>query len=101
MTKHHPILIPASGKPKRESCCREKDTIAWKNGHASFSVSLLTLPTCVTPQTVPPPVASGQTTPIVYTVTGAAPGSYDYTYEFGAKRSKHPFAPQAGTIDVS
>jgi hypothetical protein len=75
--------VPASGK------------ITWTN-NTGEEVTAFTLPTCVSPQTNPAPIAAGSTTR-EYQINSGSNGDYNYSYTI----------PQAdgdtlsGTIDVS
>ena len=89
------ISITSSGDPSPSTLsCSPGDKIAWTNNY-SEAVTQLTLPTCVSPQTSPAPIAVGATTSS-FTVNSGAGGTYDYTYDFPSKKR----APRGGTIDV-
>jgi hypothetical protein len=71
------------------------DKIRWDNA-TGVNISSFTLPTCVSPQQSPAPLANGAQTR-VYTVNSGTNGSYGYEWiEDGTKRGN-----RNGTIDVN
>lgn len=74
--------------------CNPGDKITWTN-NTGKTITAFTLPSCVSPQTNPAPIAPGKPTR-PYNVNRDAHGTYpyDYTYPDTAKGTKN------GTIDV-
>jgi plastocyanin len=74
--------------------CRSGDKITWTNNY-SEAITEFTLPSCVSPNQSPAPIAVGATTRD-FTVNSGSQGNYEYTYGWPtAKR-----ATRSGTIDV-
>jgi hypothetical protein len=71
------------------------DKIQWVN-LMSVPITSFTLPTCVSPQTDPAPIAPGDAT-AAYTVNNGSAGSFGYSYEFPSPER----VVRNGTIDVS
>jgi plastocyanin len=72
------ISLGPSGPDPRQQSCRPGDEIVWTN-NTGKTVTGLTLPTCVSPQTSPAPIASGRVTP-KFTVNTGTKGEYPYSY---------------------
>ena len=70
-------LDPTGPDPKLQPCARG-DEIVWTN-NTGKTVTGLTLPTCVSPQTSPAPIASGRVTR-KYIINNDAKGEYSYSY---------------------
>ena len=71
------------------------DKITWTND-TGYNISSFTLPTCVSPQTSPAPIANGATTR-QYTVNSGSKGDYSYSWF-----EDDPSAgTRSGTIDVN
>ncbi len=84
------ISITSTGGPDPETLDTTPDsTIHWTNNN-SDPVSSFTLPTCVSPQTSPAPIAPGATTR-GYTIN--TNGDFGYSYEIDG-------ISYDGTIDV-
>jgi plastocyanin len=88
------ISIDSSGDPSPSiRGANPGDKITWTNNY-SEAVTSFSLPTCVSPQTDPAPIAVGTTTR-KYTVNNGSSGTYDYSYVTSAATDPH-----SGTIDV-
>jgi hypothetical protein len=87
-------LDPGGPTPNPLTGCSPGDKITWTN-NTGETITAFTLPTCVSPQTSPAPIAPGATTRD-YTVNNGAGGSYPYSYVYPdtARGTKN------GTIDV-
>ncbi len=71
------------------------DKIRWDN-NTGHNISSFTLPSCVSPQQTPAPIAVDAQTR-VYTINSGSKGSYEYEwFEDGEKRGN-----RNGTIDVN
>jgi len=91
------ISITNSGDPYPSPLdCNPGDKITWTNNY-SKSVTGFTLPTCVSPQTNPAPIAVGATTR-EYTVNNGANGTFNYSYTLADQIEGET---RNGTIDVS
>jgi len=89
------ITIDSSGNPSPSTLnCKPGDKISWTNSY-SQSISSFTLPTCVSPQTSPAPIAVSATTR-QYTVSSNAAGNYNYSYMVPGLQG----GPRTGTVDV-
>jgi hypothetical protein len=88
------ITIPASGSPATPNT-KAKKKVCWYNGSGK-EVTAFALPTCVSPQTSPAPIAIGATTRD-FEINEGANGSYGYTFVVAGGRKKDP---RSGTIDV-
>jgi hypothetical protein len=89
------ISITATGGPSPDSLDTTPGSkINWTNNNSS-TVNSFTLPTCVSPQTSPAPIAPGTTTRD-YTVNNGTHGDYDYSYTVDDIDG----TPQDGIIDV-
>ena len=88
------ITIPATGNPTTPNTTAKKK-VCWYNDSGS-EVTSFTLPTCVSPQTSPAPLANGATTRD-FEINSGANGSYGYTFVVANKISA---APRSGTIQV-
>ena len=90
-----PISIGSDGNPSPDTLdCDAGDKITWTNNYTK-EVTSFSLPSCVSPQDNPAPIAVGATTR-KFTVNNGANGDYGYEYDFpSATRS-----PRTGTIDV-
>ena len=86
-------LEPGGPDPDPLPGCKPGDKIIWTN-NSGMTITDLTLPTCVSPQKSPAPIASGKATR-KYTVNGAK-GTYPYTYV----DSSTAMGTKNGTIDV-
>jgi hypothetical protein len=87
-------LDPGGPNPDPLTGCRAGDKITWTN-NTGKTITAFTLPTCVSPQTDPAPIASGATTRD-YTVNNGAGGSYPYSYVYPDTTA----GTKNGTIDV-
>jgi hypothetical protein len=87
------ISLPANGNAGTADA-DPGDKITWTN-NTGYEVTSFTLPTCVSPQTSPAPLANGATTRD-YTVNSGANGTFDYSYSF----SRTAEDTRTGTIDV-
>ena len=91
------ISITSTGNPSPSSLnCSPGDKITWTNNYTK-SISAFTLPSCVSPQTSPAPIAVGGTTQ-TYTVNSGVNGNFSYSYTFAAQIDADT---RSGTIDVS
>ena len=89
------ITIDSSGNPSPSTLdCEPGDKITWTNSY-NQSISSFTLPTCVSPQTSPAPIAVSATTR-EFTVNSSADGAYSYSYMVPGLQG----GPRTGTIDV-
>ena len=89
------ISITTSGDPDPLKLnCKPGDQITWTNNN-SKSVTSFTLPTCVSPNTSPAPINSGDTTR-KYTVNSGTNGNYTYSYDLPSTEGD----TRGGTIDV-
>ena len=89
------ISIDSSGDPSPSDLdCTPGDKITWTNNY-SEAVESFTLPSCVSPQTDPAPIAVGVTTR-KYEVNSGTKGAYDYGYVLPDADGD----PRSGTIDV-
>jgi len=75
--------------------CKPGDQITWTNSYPA-ELNLFTLPSCVSPQNSPAPVASGATTRS-FTVNRGVKGNFDYSYGWPTPKRD----TRGGTIDVS
>jgi plastocyanin len=90
------IRIDSAGKPDPAALgCKAGDQITWTNGY-SASLTTFHLPSCVSPQTSPAPVAAGASTRS-YTVNSGVKGSFDYSYGWPTPKRD----TRGGTIDIS
>jgi plastocyanin len=90
------ISITAGGNPSPDPLnCNPGDKIYWTNNNA-HTIDAFTLPTAVSPQTDPAPIASGTSTR-EYTVNSSAGGTYTYSYDIAETNAD----TRNGTIDVS
>jgi plastocyanin len=93
----HDVKITSTGDldPATLSCS-PGDKITWTNNYSQeITEFTFNLPTCVSPQTSPAPIAVGATTR-QYTVNNNAHGKFEYSYGWpDAKRGT-----RTGTIDV-
>jgi len=104
MASYNPALsVPASYNISIDSSgsaatltCNPGDKITWTNNYTK-SITAFTLPSCVSPQTSPAPIAVGVTTQ-TYTVNSGTNGSFSYSYTFAAQIDADT---RSGTIDVS
>jgi hypothetical protein len=96
MPSTYSISITTGGDPDPDPLeCAPGDKISWTNNNAE-AVDSFTLPSAVSPQTDPAPIASGATTR-EYTVNSGTNGTYDYGYSL-----ENPGGDtRGGTIDVS
>jgi hypothetical protein len=87
-------LDPAGPNPNPLTGCSPGDKITWTNNTGKI-ITGFNLPTCVSPQTSPAPIAVGASTR-AYTVNQGASGTYSYSYDYPdpLKGTKN------GTIDV-
>jgi plastocyanin len=74
--------------------CDPGDRITWTNNF-SQAITDFTLPTCVSPQTSPAPIAVGATTR-QYTVNSGVRGTFEYSYGWPSVKR----GTRSGTIDV-
>ena len=86
------ISLPQSGDPETFDCTPGAQ-FTWTN-NTGEEITSFTLPSCVSPQTDPAPIAAGGVTR-TYTVNSGANGTYDYEYMVGASVD-----PRDGVIDV-
>lgn len=92
----HNIRIDSSGNPDPATLdCNPGDKITWTNDY-SAELTVFTLPTCVSPQNSPAPLAAGATTQ-QYTVNSGAKGNFNYSYSWPTPKRD----TRGGTIDVS
>jgi len=88
------IILPESAGPGTQSCSR-KAKITWTN-QTGKTIDVFTLPTCVSPQQTPAPIANNTETRSFTVNQDAKNGSYEYSY--------HPEGPdhqtRSGTIDI-
>ncbi len=89
------ISLTSSGPSPSIQDCDPGDKITWTN-NTGVSVDAFTLPTCVSPQTDPAPIAAGDTTR-KYTVNNGTNGEYGYSYDIPSPKE----GALNGTIDVS
>ncbi len=89
------ISLTSSGPSPSLQDCNPGDKITWTN-NTGVSVDAFTLPTCVSPQTDPAPIAAGDTTR-KYTVNHGTNGKYTYSYHIPSRMA----GTLSGTIDVS
>lgn len=95
MPQNWTISITASGDPSPNPLtCSRGDQITWTNNY-SKAITEFTLPTIVSPQTNPAPIAPGATTRS-YTVNANASGSSSYGYSWPDVKK----GTRGGTIDV-
>jgi hypothetical protein len=87
-------LDPGGPNPDPLTGCRPGDKITWTN-NTSKTITDFTLPTCVSPQINPAPIAPGATTRD-YNVNSGAQGSYPYSYVYPDTAA----GTKNGTIDV-
>jgi hypothetical protein len=87
-------LDPAGPNPNPLPGCRPGDKITWTNNTGKI-ITGFTLPTCVSPQTSPAPIAVGATTR-AYTVNEGMKGTYPYSYVY----LDPVMGTKNGTIDV-
>lgn len=93
---NYDISIDSAGNPDPATLdCKPGDRITWTNDYTE-SLTEFTLPSCVSPQTSPAPLASGATTR-TYTVNSGANGSFEYSYGWPSPKRD----TRGGTIDVS
>lgn len=88
-------ITAAGGVSPNPLPCTHGDKIYWTNNNAN-TVSAFTLPTAVSPQDSPAPIAPGAKT-CEFTVNNGASGNYGYSYTL-------PHADndtKSGTISVS
>jgi plastocyanin len=91
------ITIGTDGQPSPGTLtCNPGDTITWVNSDA-YDIDAFTLPTCVSPQTDPAPIAPNGGTTRKYTVNNGSKGSFGYSYDVDDDDAD----TQSGTIDVS
>ncbi len=96
MPNTYSISITSGGNPSPDPLdCSPGDKISWTNNNAN-TIDAFTLPTAVSPQTDPAPIASGATTR-EYTINSGANGSYTYGYDIASTNAD----TRSGTIDVS
>lgn len=92
----HNISIDSTGNPQPETLrCKAGDKITWTS-NLSVALDGFSLPSCVSPQRSPAPVAAGATTG-AYTVNRGSKGNYQYSYRW----PKLTQDTRSGTIDVS
>jgi hypothetical protein len=90
------ITIGTDGNPSPSTLTvNPGDKIAWTNNYAQ-AITPFNLPSCVSPQTSPAPIANGATTQ-QYTVNSGSKGNFGYSY--GAPGDDAD--TRNGTIDVS
>jgi hypothetical protein len=90
-----PITIDSNGNPSPGTLnCKSGDQITWTNNSGQI-ISSFTLPTCVSPQTTPAPIAVSATTR-QFTVNNNTAGSYSYSYMLPGITG----GPRTGTVDV-
>ncbi len=90
------IRIDSSGSPNPATLdCNPGDKITWTNDY-SAALTEFNLPTCVSPQNSPAPLANGATTQ-QFTVNSGVKGKFDYTYGWPSPKRD----TRGGTIDVS
>ena len=87
-------LDPEGPNPNPLTGCKAGDKITWTN-NTGKTITAFTLPTCVSPQTDPAPIAAGATTRD-YNVNNGASGSYPYEYVYPDTAA----GTKNGTIDV-
>ena len=88
------ITIGSDGNPSPNPLsCGKNDKLYWKNDYTA-SITTFTLPTCVSPQTSPAPIAVGGTT-IKFQINSGK-GSFDYSYGWPSTTR----GTRTGTIDV-
>lgn len=87
-------LDPGGPSPDPLPGCKPGDKITWTN-NTGKTITSFTLPTCVSPQTSPAPIASGATTR-KFTVNKGAGGTYPYSYVY----PDTAMGTKNGTIDV-
>ena len=88
------IVIPTSGNPSTPSTKAGKK-VCWYNDSGT-EVTSFTLPTCVSPQTSPAPIAD-QATTRDFEINHGANGSYGYSFVVADDTKMDP---RSGTIDV-
>lgn len=89
------ISITSSGDPNPSTLdCKPGDQITWTNNNTQ-TITSFTLPSCVSPNTSPAPIAPGATTRS-YTVNNGSNGDYSYSYVLPSPEAD----TRAGTIDV-
>ncbi|MCX7604800.1 MAG: hypothetical protein N2036_12055 [Bryobacteraceae bacterium] len=92
----HRISIDSSGNPQPATLnCKAGDRITWTN-NLSVALNGFTLPSCVSPQQSPAPLAAGATTR-AFTVNQGAKGKFQYSYAWPRLAQD----ARGGTIDVS
>ncbi|MFZ5926888.1 MAG: hypothetical protein ACOYX1_05515 [Acidobacteriota bacterium] len=90
------IRIDGTGNPDPATLdCQPGDQITWTNNYTA-DLTTFDLPTCVSPQTSPAPLAVGATTR-QFTVNNGVKGTFDYTYSWPTPKRD----TRGGTIDVS
>jgi len=75
--------------------CKPGDQITFTNNYTA-ALTTFALPTCVSPQNSPAPVAAGATTRS-FTVNNGVKGSFSYSYGWPTPKRD----TRGGTIDVS
>jgi hypothetical protein len=88
------ITIPATGNPSTPNAEVSKK-VCWYNDSGN-EVTSFTLPTCVSPQTSPAPIAIGATTRD-FEINRGANGSYGYSFVVAGDLTADP---RSGTIQV-
>jgi hypothetical protein len=88
------ITIPATGDPTTPNTTPHKK-VCWSN-NSGGQVTFTTMPTCVSPSQIPPPLANGATTRD-FEINSGANGSYGYTFVVANNISADP---RSGTIQV-
>jgi plastocyanin len=90
------ISIDNAGNPDPENQgCSPGDQIKWTND-SNREITTFNLPSCVSPQQSPAPIAAGGSTRW-FTVQQGANGTYDYSYGWVGPEE----GTRSGTIDVS
>ncbi len=90
------IKIDSAGNPDPATlACKPGDQITFTNNY-SAELTTFAVPTCVSPQASPAPVAAGATTRS-YTVNSGVKGSFGYSYAWPTPKRD----TRGGTIDVS